>query len=81
MQAGGVIFPQDQPWLENVQQELLRFDGGLHDDIVDALAWLTKMAGTSFHKQQKKKVKRQKSWKDRLTPYIADTRRKHWKVA
>jgi hypothetical protein len=33
--------------------ELLRFDAGVHDDIVDALAWLVRMA-EKMHVVQKK---------------------------
>lgn len=39
MQQGRVYFPEDAPWLKTVEFELLRFPGGAHDDIVDALAW------------------------------------------
>lgn len=39
-----VWFPKHQPWTQKIKDELLRFDSGVHDDIVDALAWLIRMA-------------------------------------
>jgi predicted phage terminase large subunit-like protein len=39
MQQGRVIFPHSAPWLAEAQSELLTFPAGVHDDIVDALAW------------------------------------------
>jgi len=38
-----VWFPKDQPWMLKAKEELLRFDSGVNDDIVDALAWLVRM--------------------------------------
>lgn len=43
MQAGRVKFPSEQPWVEVMKRELLRFDAGVNDDTVDALAWLVRM--------------------------------------
>lgn len=44
MQQGMCRFPKDEPWVETMQMELLRFPNGAHDDIVDAGAWLARMA-------------------------------------
>ena len=41
MQQGRIIFPENASWLGQAEQELLRFPAGAHDDVVDALAWLT----------------------------------------
>lgn len=81
MQAGTVYFPTSQPWLEAMQLELLRFPGGLHDDIVDALAWLARMAGKSFHKPTVRRAKPMKSWKDRLRRHIVGSRERDWRTA
>jgi len=43
MQHHRVYFPKDAPWTEVAMNEMLRFDAGVHDDIVDALAWLVRM--------------------------------------
>ena len=43
MQAGKLKFPTAQPWVEQARAELLRFDAGVNDDVVDTLAWLVRM--------------------------------------
>lgn len=75
MQMGQVYLPSGQPWSSNVQHELLRFPNGAHDDIVDALAWLTRM---SLHitppKPKKYKNGRPfKSWKKELAASTASS--------
>lgn len=40
MEQGRVQFPKDEPWVSTLQQEMLRFPNGVHDDCVDALAWV-----------------------------------------
>jgi len=44
MQMGQVYFPAAQPWATKIQQEMLRFPSGTHDDMVDSMAWLARMA-------------------------------------
>ena len=68
MQAGRVHFPVQQPWVDTVKSEMLRFPSGLHDDIVDSLAWLARM---SLHvspppENAGKSRSRLKSWRDQL---------------
>jgi predicted phage terminase large subunit-like protein len=67
MQKGRLIFPPEQyfPWVEDVRHELLRFPGGVHDDQVDALAWLARMF-VNISAPKPSKPKPLKSWKDRL---------------
>jgi len=43
MQNHRVYFPRHQPWVSKAREELLRFDAGVHDDVVDALAWMIRM--------------------------------------
>lgn len=43
MQQGRVVFPHEAPWLAQAQQELLRFPAGVHDDVVDAMAWAAQL--------------------------------------
>lgn len=43
MQNHRVWFPMNQPWMNTARDELLRFDAGVNDDVVDALAWLVRM--------------------------------------
>lgn len=40
MRAGGVKFDKRKEWYPDFEQELLRFDRDIHDDQVDAFAWL-----------------------------------------
>ena len=37
---GYVHFPKDKPWVEKAVNELLAFPNGLHDDFVDAFAYV-----------------------------------------
>jgi predicted phage terminase large subunit-like protein len=74
MQQGMVWFPNNQPWVDMVVQELLRFPGGLFDDIVDALAWLAIMsmkAQAPRRPSEKYKKKLELSTQDRLRDYMA----------
>jgi predicted phage terminase large subunit-like protein len=68
MQQGMVYF-LEQPWLENLRHELLRFPGGVHDDMVDAMAWLMRML-MGEQPPRKPKHLTQKSWKDSLSKYV-----------
>lgn len=45
MQTGRVTFPLSSraPWVETAMHEMLRFPTGVHDDIVDALAWAARL--------------------------------------
>lgn len=43
MQQGRVVFPEGAAWLGQAEQELLRFPAGVHDDVVDALAWAAQL--------------------------------------
>jgi predicted phage terminase large subunit-like protein len=40
LRAGGVYFDKEAEWYPALQQELLRFPRDVHDDQVDALAWI-----------------------------------------
>lgn len=40
MRAGGVCFTTNTDWFPDLQQEMLRFPRDMHDDQVDALAWI-----------------------------------------
>lgn len=77
MQQGMVYFAQE-PWMEDLEHEFLRFPAGVHDDIVDAVSWA---ADTLLKMQPPKKPKRmqKKSWKDKLKAHIGSTspRRSH----
>ena len=65
MQMGKMYFQQNAPFRQTVDQELLRFPGGKHDDIVDAAAWATRLALT-HQPPAPVKAKPMPSWKDGL---------------
>lgn len=66
MQQGVIFFPENNPeWYEVLKHEFLRFPGGLHDDIVDAAAWLCKMVLKRTPPRPKGRQRR-KSWRDKV---------------
>jgi len=71
MQMGQIYLPSGQPWAAKVQQELLRFPNGTHDDIVDALAWLARMALrlSPPASRIRRKKRATKSWRKELHKY------------
>ncbi|MCP4127073.1 MAG: phage terminase large subunit, partial [Gammaproteobacteria bacterium] len=72
MQQGMVYFAEE-PWLEDLQHEFLRFPSGVHDDIVDAVSWVvTMLLGQPVPRNPNKKAK--KSWKDRLKKLDRDSK-------
>ena len=66
MQQGKIYFLEEQPWMKDVQRELLQFPGGAHDDTVDALAWVTRLT-LSNPPPREAVEKAPPSWKDKLT--------------
>lgn len=78
LQQGKVLLPANQPWVDMLQQEFLRFPGGLHDDIVDSTAWLVRMILGHGPPPEPKKAVKFKSWRDNLPKFVADNRRRHW---
>jgi predicted phage terminase large subunit-like protein len=46
MQMHMVTFQRGAAWLDKTTEELLRFPTGIHDDIVDALAWMMQLVVT-----------------------------------
>lgn len=65
MQQGMVVFPKGQPWLDDVRSEFLRFPAGVHDDQVDAFAWLCRMC-LKQPLPRPTKSKKRKSWRDKI---------------
>lgn len=65
MQQGRVFFPEKAPWRAETEFELLRFPGGVHDDVVDAMAWCVNLiVGKSA--PRKTETKEPEGWMDRL---------------
>tara|TARA_R110000850_G_scaffold251227_2_gene376328 strand:+ start:668 stop:2278 length:1611 start_codon:yes stop_codon:yes gene_type:complete len=74
MQQGMVFLPKDELFTGPLVAELLRFPNGVHDDQVDALAWLGLMMSefATFQAQ----VVHEPSWRDRLDNMFAVKRDK-----
>lgn len=73
MQNGMVTFPSNQPWVDVVLGEMLRFPGGTHDDIVDSLAWLARMMVKESEPPKPGSYQYQ-SWKEKLFKQLANQR-------
>ena len=71
MQQGRVIFPEEAAWRAQAEQELLRFPAGVHDDVVDALAWAVQLC-MGKEPPQAYTPPPLKSWRDRLSESFAD---------
>lgn len=44
--AGALWFPANTPWVTEIENELLGFPHGLHDDTIDALAYIEQIASS-----------------------------------
>ena len=64
MQQGMVYLPREEDFTGPLVAELLRFPNGVHDDQVDALAWLGLMM-TEFATYQAP-ITKIPSWRDKL---------------
>lgn len=65
MQQGRFVFPGEAHWLAQAKQEMLRFPAGQFDDVVDALAWATRLA-MLMPPPYAKQPPKLKSWKDTI---------------
>lgn len=65
MQQGMVTFSSTGAWYDDCRNELLRFPAGVHDDQVDALAWMTTMV-VGKTAPRRPRTPAMKSWRDRL---------------
>lgn len=70
MQLGRVYFPHISvaPWVDRMVGEMLRFPSGVHDDIVDAMAWAARMYRAAPRPQVALMAEQKKlpSWRDEL---------------
>jgi len=72
MQQGMVFFPRNEVFTGPLIAEMLRFPNGVHDDQVDALAWLGLMM-SEFSTYQAPVIK-PPSWRDRLEHMVGPER-------
>ena len=75
-QQGKVLFPKGADITALAKDELLRFPNGLHDDIVDALAWIGRMLVELIGVTPPRPPVKQ-SWKDKLAQYRQGRIRRH----
>lgn len=61
MEQSRVHFPRNAPWFQEMQNEMLAFPSGKHDDQVDALAWIGQMI-LMLTPQREKKPPAKKGW-------------------
>jgi hypothetical protein len=76
LQQGRVWFPETAPWRDQAWFELLRFPGGVHDDVVDALAWCAILVVTKGPPLEYRPPVT-KSWRDKLNALIGGGRGSH----
>lgn len=69
MQQGRVSFAEGVEWFPVTQNEYLRFPTGIHDDIVDADAWLARLV-EKYAAPRLPKPKAEKSWKDQIPKIV-----------
>ena len=68
---GQIWFKEKAAWWEDARKEMTQFlSGGKHDDIVDALAWMTRLSLT-HRVTPRSRENPVKSWKDKLKAYSA----------
>jgi predicted phage terminase large subunit-like protein len=65
MQQGKIVFMEGAHWLQQAEQELLRFPAGAHDDVVDAMAWVVHLC-LGKAPPQLEQPPPLKSWKDKV---------------
>lgn len=83
MRAGSVNFPNPErvSWARDLLQEMLRFPSGVHDDQVDAIAWIGVMLNEMVAFMPPVPEKKP-SWKDKLDKFITSgSDRKRWQAA
>ena len=74
MQQGMVYMPRDAQFTGPLVAELLRFPNGIHDDQVDALAWIGLMM--SEFATYEAPVQKTPSWRDKLDTMFKEKRDK-----
>lgn len=78
MQQGKIQFPSRAPWYAEFKAELLRFQaGGRHDDQVDALAHVVRLATTQAAPKGPPKAKMPETWKSKLMKQLRGSGASH----
>jgi predicted phage terminase large subunit-like protein len=70
MQQGAVMFPRGAGFIQDLVNELMKFTaGGVHDDVVDAIAWIGQMLQEMTGPQRTKEVQK-KSWRNKIKGFM-----------
>ncbi len=62
MKAGGVYFPKEEPWYEDLHEEMKRFDRGQHDDYVDCMSSLGQLLDRMLPVPTKDELEEEAYW-------------------
>jgi predicted phage terminase large subunit-like protein len=73
LESGRLFLPASASWTKTVEHELLRFPGGEHDDIVDALSVIGHIIGRIYEAAALQKPKK-KSWRDTLDQFTGGSK-------
>ncbi len=76
MEQGKVYFPtvESTPWMQSLQNEMLKFPLGANDDQVDALAWIGQMIMLFGIVNQKKEASKESEMQKRLKALMRKNR-------
>lgn len=84
MRSSQVLFPTDEEaaWAAHLVHECLRFPAGVHDDVVDALAYIGYLHRDIVAQPETDKQPVPKSWRDKLAAFItSDSTARRWQQA
>ena len=76
MKQGKVLLPEGVAWLDQFKNEHLRFDAGVSDDYVDAMAWLAQMLAETMYRGRSRARDKLKSWRDKLKGHVGGAQQK-----
>lgn len=79
MKQGQVLWPEGADWVQDAQNEHMRFDAGVHDDFVDAGAWVGQMLANETYVPPRKP--KEKPWRERLKGYVKATKKASGQMA
>ena len=74
-EAGKIRYPSGAPWVEVLKSEHLRFPNGIHDDTVDFMSWMVRLAQKAPIPRDVEYVREQRyhreGWRERLERKLA----------
>jgi predicted phage terminase large subunit-like protein len=76
MEAGRLWFPRHAPWVDDWIAELLAFDKGRHDDMVDCTAYAAKVLNDRLHGTRPGRSKEPESHEERIWAQLRKEKRR-----